>query len=111
MTDVKITRQANHVVAVEASGHTGYGEQGEDIVCAALSSVMQTAALGLLTVARIKISFERKDEDGYLKFALPEDLSPDKRHDAAMILDTMLCGICDLREGFSDFINLEVIER
>ena len=40
--------------------------------------------------------------------ALPDGLSEGKKHDAAVILDTMLCGVSDLREGFSDFINLEV---
>lgn len=109
MTDIIITKNANHIVKVECSGHTGYGEQGEDIVCAALSSIVQTALLGLLTVAKIKVKFDRNDEEGKLTFSLPQDLNQQKRHDASVILDTMLCGISDLYEGFSDFINLEVI--
>ena len=109
MTDIKITKKANRVVKVECQGHTGYGEEGEDIVCAALSSIVQTALLGLLAVAKIKVEFHRDDNEGKLIFGLPDNLSKDKEHDASIILDTMLCGICDLREGFSDFINLEVI--
>lgn len=108
MTDIKIIKDANRVVRVECSGHTGYGEEGEDIVCAALSSLVQTALLGLLAVAKIKVDYHRDDKEGKLIFGLPENLSEGKKHDAAIILDTMLCGICDLREGFSDFINLEV---
>lgn len=110
MTDITIYKKAGRVVKVECSGHTGYGEEGEDIVCAALSSVVQTALLGLLVVAKVKVDYHRDDKKGILTFALPDNLGDDKKHDAAVIMDTMLCGISDLREGFSDFINLEVTE-
>ena len=43
MTDVKITKKDGSIVSVVCDGHTGYGVEGEDIVCAALSSVVQTA--------------------------------------------------------------------
>lgn len=92
---------------VVCNGHTDYVEEGEDIVCAALSTIVQTALLGLLTVACINVSFVRDDEDGRLEFTLPE-LNERMRHDADVILNTMLCGISDLREGYSDFIDLEV---
>lgn len=111
MTDITITKKANRIVAVECVGHTGYGEEGEDIVCAALSSIVQTALMGLLTVARVKVDYHRDDNAGKLVFGLPENLSDEKKRDASVILDTMLCGVCDLREGFSDFINLEVKEQ
>lgn len=107
MTFVKITRQDNHIVKVECDGHTDYGEEGEDIVCAALSSVVQTAVLGLMQVVGINVRLQRDGERGYLFMELPP-LEKSVRHDADVILDTMLCGISDLHEGFSKFIKLEV---
>lgn len=107
MTSVKITRKDNHIVTVECDGHTDYGEEGEDIVCAALSSVVQTAVLGLMQVAGINVTLKRDDKRGYLFLQLP-DTDARTRHDADVILDTMLCGVSDLREGFSKFIKLEV---
>lgn len=107
MTTVKLVRKNGRIHSLEAKGHTGYGEEGEDIVCAALSSIIQTALLGLLQVAGIAVSYERVDEEGYLKFTLPENLSEKELHDADVILCTMWLGISDLREGFSDFIELE----
>lgn len=59
------------IVSVECDGHTGYGVEGEDIVCSALSSIVQTAALGLMQVAGIDLDYEVREEDGYLKFTLP----------------------------------------
>ncbi|MBQ7579304.1 MAG: ribosomal-processing cysteine protease Prp [Clostridia bacterium] len=109
MTKVKIVKQNNKIKEVECDGHTGYGVYGEDIVCASLSSVVQTALLGLLVVAGINVDVSRLDERGYLKFTISDNLSGDQEIKANAILDTMLCGISDLVEGYSDFIELEVI--
>ncbi len=109
MTSVKVKRENGHIVSVESDGHTDYGEEGEDIVCAALSSVIQTAALGLFRVAGIKeVRIERNDAES--RFAIRVgSLGKTDRQNADMILETMLAGVADLHEGFSKFIKLEVI--
>ena len=107
MTTVTITKEHNSIVSVECSGHTGYGCEGEDVVCAALSSIVQTALLGLLHNVR-GVQYSRDDQSGYLLITIPEGLSDMERHDADIILGTMFLGVSDLHEGFSDFIELEV---
>lgn len=106
MTYVKVSRTAGHISVVECDGHTDYGAEGEDIVCAALSSIVQTAVLGLMQVAGIQVHLQWNADKGYLRLQLPP-LDEQVRHDADMILETMLCGIADLYEGYSDFIELE----
>lgn len=108
MTKVRINKKNNEIYMVECDGHTNYGVYGEDIVCASLSSIVQTAVLGLVAVAKIDVSLERDEKKGYLKLLIPENLNTQAREKANVILDTMLCGISDLHEGFSDFIDLEV---
>lgn len=109
MTDVTITRKNNHVVEVAASGHTGYGEQGEDIVCAGISTLIQSALLGLLQVAGIAVKYTVNEKQGSLRFTLPESLTEAERHDADVILNTMLVSLNDFYTEYSDYINLEVI--
>ncbi|MDE7215955.1 MAG: ribosomal-processing cysteine protease Prp [Clostridia bacterium] len=108
MTKVSITKQDNSIVKIECSGHTGYGVHGEDVVCSALSSVVQTAILGLFGVAGVNVDYVTNADKGYLKAVLPNNLDSATRHDCDVILNTMLLGISDLHEGFSDFIELEV---
>ena len=108
MTKVVILKRNNKIFEVECDGHTNYGEKGEDIVCASLSSIVQTAVLGILMIAELELEMERDDERGYLKFTLPEKLSSKQEIQACAILDKMVCGISDLYESFSDFIELEV---
>lgn len=108
MTKVVISKKDNKIFEVECDGHTNYGENGEDIVCASLSSIVQTAVLGLLMIALVELDMKRDDERGYLKFTLPEKLDEKQEIQVSAILDTMLCGISDLYESFSDYIELEV---
>ena len=108
MTKVTVSKRNNKIFEVECDGHTNYGEKGEDIVCASLSSIVQTAVLGLLMIAELELEMERDDERGYLKFTLPKKFSEKQEIQASAILDTMLCGISDLYESFSDYIELEV---
>ena len=108
MTHIEVFKKNNHIYKVVCDGHTNYGVQGEDIVCASLSSVVQTAVLGLMMVVGADVELDRDEERGYLSMSLTGDLDGDKLIQADAILDTMLCGISDLYNGFSDFIDLEV---
>jgi len=109
MTDIKITKKANSVVKVSCTGHAETVDDGEySMICAGLSTLLQTALLGLLQVAKIDVKFERCEKEGKLEFSVPEGISETKRHDADVILNTLLCGLTDLYEGYSDFIKLQI---
>ena len=109
MTDITVYRKDNSIVEVSASGHTGYGEQGEDIVCAGVSKLIQSALLGLLQVVGINVKYTVDEEQGSLRFTLPNNLTREERHDADIVLNTMLAGLTDFYGEYSDYINLEVI--
>ena len=51
MTKVIVGKKEGHIVSVDCKGHSGYAPEGEDIVCAALSAVVETGGLGGLRVA------------------------------------------------------------
>lgn len=108
MTTVSVKKVNGRIVEVECDGHTGYGVQGEDIVCAAVSSIVQTAVLGVLSVAGVNANYEVNEERGYLKLTLPNNMTSAQAHDSEVILKTLMCGIADLHEGYSDFVELEV---
>ena len=108
MTDITVTKRGNSIVEVVASGHTGYGVAGEDIVCAGISTLIQSALLGLLQVVGINVKYTVDESTDTIRFALPENLTEAERHDADVVLNTMLCGLKDFYTEYSDFINLEV---
>ena len=70
MTTIRIFRTEGHITAVTVEGHTGYAEEGSDIVCAAVSALTQGALLGIREVAGI--GAESRVSDGRLTFILKE---------------------------------------
>jgi len=108
MIKIDIYKKQGSFSRIVCDGHSGYGVSGEDIVCSAVSSIVQTAALGLLTVAQANVKIIRDDDKGYFEIIIPEKIFPDTEHDVQVILNTMLCGLSDLREEYSDFIEMEV---
>ena len=108
MTNVVIKKNGEgSIVRFTVDGHTGFAPAGEDIVCAALSSVTWTVMNGLENVLHIPITY--KVEDGYTECSLPE-LSPRDREKADILLFSMEQFLEDLKSQYGDFIivNVEV---
>ncbi|MFP3390613.1 ribosomal-processing cysteine protease Prp [Brevibacillus sp. SIMBA_040] len=57
----------NGEMKIEAVGHANYAEHGKDIVCAGISTIMQTALLGIQAIAQQYpeyVSLEIQNEEG-----------------------------------------------
>ena len=75
MSLVRFNKCGNDIFSMEVDGHTEYGVEGEDIVCAGLSCMVQTAVLGIFQVAQVNAKYIVDEERGYLFLELPENLS------------------------------------
>ena len=53
-----------------AEGHAGWADDGSDVVCAAVSAILQSAWLGLAEVARVEVTGTRSK--GTLEFSWPD---------------------------------------
>lgn len=95
--------------SIEISGHAGYDEYGKDIVCAAVSALAQTIALGLEKVAGIKAKIKKKD--GYFLLNMPKSLPDEKADKANVIIETFILGIEDISESYPSNIQVDVIEE
>ncbi len=104
MTVITVHYSGQHIVGFTAKGHSGYAESGEDIVCAAISALTQTAYLGITEFVSEKVDFSMKD--GALRLYLPEGLEPEKREKAELILGTMVLGLRSVEENYSDYLKL-----
>ena len=107
MTTITVFRKCGKLVGFEAVGHTDYADSGEDIVCAAISAITQTAVLGVTELIGCSAAFET--EDGYLHLMLDSSVKGEKWQQADLILGTMLLGLSSIQEEYCDYIKL--IER
>ncbi len=88
MVEVRIRKDSrDRLSSFFASGHAGWAESGEDVVCAAVSTVLQAAWLGLSEVARIDVDVKR--EGGKLTVTWP-DRSRDDRAVNAIVATAAL---------------------
>jgi len=110
MTNITVKKQNGFIYDMTLDGHTGYGVEGEDIVCAGVSCIAQTAVLGVFSVAQVNAVFERDEDKGFLHLNIPFDISEKQKELANAILQTAVLGFADMVEGFSDFIQMEVID-
>lgn len=104
MTEIIVFRKNGRIAGFEASGHTGYAESGEDIVCAAVSAITQTAVLGITDIVKCPAAFER--EDGKLCFMLDKSVKGKSLEQAELILGTMLTGLRSVKNEYSKYIKL-----
>ncbi|CEP67039.1 Protein of unknown function DUF464 [Moorella glycerini] len=87
------------------TGHAGYRPKGEDIVCAAVSALAQTAVLSL------KEHLEEEPgvsiQDGVLDCRLPAGLSPAGQEKARVILKTIELGLKAIASDYRQYVAVE----
>ena len=108
MTTVVFTCKQGAITRMECSGHTGYAKSGKDIVCAAVSSVVQTAVLGVLQVAKVAAVYQVDEDTGYLCLQMPTQLDADQQQKAQAILQTAKLGVLDIANNYPQFVKMEV---
>ena len=93
MIKVRIFKEpTDRIVGFEVAGHSGTAEHGQDIVCAGVSSLTQTALLGL--GEHLHRDLDYSVASGELKMRLKG--APDELTEA--ILQTMLLGLMEIEK-------------
>jgi uncharacterized protein YsxB (DUF464 family) len=93
-----------HVSRFDVSGHAGYDTPGKDIVCAAVSAVVQAAVIGLTDVVGLNVEYRQKN--GSARCIIPKGLNIDKQEKADIVLKTMVYGLKSIQSGYSEYITV-----
>lgn len=113
MTNIKIFKNKGDIYCVDCSGHTGYAEYGSDILCSSISSIVQSAVIGVQEVAKLTIKLNINEEKGKLKFKLnlKDRVGKKSNFDVSQyILKTMFLSLKNLASNYANYMKLEVIE-
>ena len=100
------TKKGN-IVKFVLDGHAGYSD-GDDIVCASVSSVAYATLNGSEKVLHIDFGYEQGD--GYLFFVLPEDIDDINREHINILLESMFLFFEELRIQYPDNIQISELE-
>ena len=106
MTRCEFFTENDRITGFSISGHSGYAENGQDIVCAAISAVVTMAEATINDVCGAKAKVRVKDEQARITLTLPT--SCDEEESVQAVLSGMLLTLINLREDYPDYI--EVLE-
>lgn len=116
MTKIVFYRSGGVFYGFEEQGHTGYGEEGDDVLCAALSA-MTMLIINTVEVAydsHIDYQIDEKTTDIRIrsKSALPEFEEDElKRYAVSGIFLAYYKQIEDMIEEYYDYLDVSVIDR
>jgi len=96
----------DRITGFSVSGHSGYAERGEDIVCAAITALVTMAEATINDVCGAKAKVRVKEEDARITLTLPT--SCDEEDTVQAVLSGMMLTLISLREEYEDYI--EVLE-
>lgn len=102
MIKVQVRRGLLGVEELRVTGHAGFAAHGQDIVCAAVSALVQTALMGLEKVAGQP--FEAEVSEGNVRCRLKQG-APEANAKAQPILETTVLGLQDIANSYPKFVR------
>lgn len=107
MTTVTIGRDVTGFIrTLKAQGHSGFAQEGEDIVCAAVSALTQTAAMAAEDFGGIT---RIEEEPPVLSLELKKSLSASEMHDVQTILEAIVRGLEAVQEQYPAFLTIREV--
>ena len=116
MTTIVFYKANGFYYGFEEQGHTGYGESGDDVLCAALSSMTMLIinAIEVSYACDVDYTIDEKTTDIRLivKSALPKYEKDEKKQYAASgLIQAYFFQLMDLVEEYYDYLDVKEIER
>ena len=104
MTKCEFFTEGDRITGFTVSGHSGYAEQGQDIVCAAISAVVTMAEATINDVCGAKAKVRVGEDEARITLKLPK--SCDEEESVQAVLAGMMVTLIALQEDYSDIIEV-----
>ncbi|MBQ3126348.1 MAG: ribosomal-processing cysteine protease Prp [Clostridia bacterium] len=116
MTKVVFLRRGGVYYGFREQGHTGYGESGDDVLCAALSAmtmlIINAAEVAYASDVEYTIDEETTNISVICRSALPEfEEDENKRYAVSGLFLAYYYQLNDLLEEYYDFLEVDVVDE
>ena len=102
MTTVTFHTEEGRIVGFESTGHSGYAEEGEDIVCAGITSAIRLVEATINDVLGLAAAVKVDAETGYMALKLPGGLGQTNERICREILMGMMVYLQALSEEYPE---------
>lgn len=105
MIRVVITRDSEGSISrIDIDGHSGYAQEGADIICSAVSVTAYTAAGALESLAGLKRCYNQKN--GHMSIRLPKEMDDKQRATASVIMETTAIGFKQIGHSYGEYVSV-----
>ncbi len=108
MTSVTFLTEESRIIGFDAIGHSGWDEEGSDIVCAAITSAIRLVESTVNDVMGLCASVKVNEQNGSISFRLPGGLAPTAESTCQNLLTGLMVYLAELHGEYPD--NIEVME-
>ena len=108
MTTVTFHTNGSRIEGVEVQGHSGYAAEGEDIVCAAVTSAVRLADCAINDVLGLEAAVKVREKDASISLKLPAKLGQTAESTCQTLLTALMVHFVQLSEEYPE--NITVLE-
>ena len=108
MTIVEFFDHDGRISGFTVSGHSGYGEEGTDIVCAAVSTAVQFAECVISDVLGNRVKTKVNEKEARITLTIPASCEDEDAVQA--VLTGMMLTLCELRDQYPDYIEVMEVQ-
>lgn len=110
MTTITFHMDGERIDRFEVRDHAGYAEEGDDILCAAVSSAVNLVDATVNTVLGLSAAVKTDAERAFVSFRLPGGLSETDEATCQNLMAGLMVYLTDLHQHYPDFIEVQVDE-
>ena len=108
MTTVTFLTEDARIIGFDVQGHSGWGESGEDIVCAAITSAVRLVEATVNDVMGLCAAVKVREADASISLRLPGGLANTAESTCQNLLTGLMVYLAQLHDEYTD--NIEVME-
>ena len=108
MINLVFKEKNNLIMGFTCNGHAGYASSGEDIVCAAISSLVQNTEICLSEVMNIKLNVKRNDKNAKFDLTFAKNVSENEILNAQNILKALKISSQRIEKEYKKYLKVEV---
>ena len=100
--------EEDRITGFEAKGHSGYGSEGTDIVCAAVTSAVRLVETTVNDVLGLAAAVKVREQDASISLRLPGGLDEVTESTCQSLMTGLMVYFAQLHDEYPD--NIEVLE-
>jgi uncharacterized protein YsxB (DUF464 family) len=106
MTTVSFHTEGERIAGFEVQGHSGYAPEGEDIVCAAITSAVRLVECAINDVLGLEASVKVREKDASISLKLPAKLGQTSESTCQTLLAALMVHFVQLSEEYPEYITV-----